>query len=74
MISENYSFNLKPATTQQPQLSAEQRQLQAAKGLSAEQRQLQTAKGLSAEQRKALELLEEKCPVAQRDDGYDTVY
>ena len=39
-----------------------------------EQRALQAAKGLSAEQRKALELLEEKCPVVQRDDGYDTVY
>ena len=36
------------------------------------QRAPQAAKGLSAEQR--LELLEEKYPVAQRDDGYDTVY
>ena len=57
----NQSFNMKPATTQQLQLSAEQRQPQA-------------AEGLSTEQRKALELLEEKCPVVQRDDGYDTVY
>ena len=39
-----------------------------------EQRALQAAKGLSAEQRKALELLKVKCPAAQRDDGYDTVY
>ena len=57
---------MKPANTQQPQATfiSEQRLIE----------QPQVAKGLSAEQRKALELLEEKCPFAQRDDGYDTVY
>ena len=56
---------MKPATTQQPQtvLSVEQRLVE----------QPQAAKGLRAEQRKALKLLEEICPVAQRDDGYDSV-
>ena len=29
------------------------------------------SRGLSAEQRKALELLGEKCPISQRDGGYD---
>ena len=58
MIGASQSFNMKPATTHVP----------------TEQRVPQAAKVLSAEQRKALELPEEKCPVAQRDDGYNTVY
>ena len=65
MIGASQSLNMNPATAH-----VEQRAPQAVKGLSAEQRlelvELhQAAKGPG----KALE-----CPVAQRDDGYDTVY
>ena len=63
MIGANRSFNMKPATTHVP--PCEQRAPQVAIVIS---------KGFSAEQRKVMELLEEKCPVAQRDDGYDIVY
>ena len=61
---------MKPATTHVPpceQMSTELQTPQAVLGVA-------KSKGLSAEQRKALELVGEKCPVAQRDDGYDKVY
>ena len=66
MIGASQSFNMKPATAHVPPCMGKENR--------APQVAIVKSKGLSVEQRKALELLEEKCPVAQRDDGYDTVY
>ena len=67
------SFNMKPATTHVPpceQMSKEQQAVVDRQHAGIDREGVAKSRILSAEQRKALE----NCRVAQRDDGYDTVY
>ena len=70
------SFNLKPLTTHVPPYEQMSKEQQAGVDRHREQQAainregVAKSRGLSADQRKTLE----NCPVAQRDDRYDTVY
>ena len=61
---------MKPATTHVPPCEKEEQVVVDQQQAAFDREGVAKSRGLSAEQRKALE----KCPVAQRDDGYDTVY
>ena len=66
-------FNKKPTTIHIPpceQMPEEQQAVVDQQQPAIDRAGVAKSRGLSAEQRKALE----NCPVAQRDDGYDTLY